>query len=87
METEEFYKNSEFEIRVYKTKGMEHSQQVFTGTSKLVLMTGIASLLQSCLDSNVMTTDELIEIVNMVMKARKKGIRNNVIYNSFEEGE
>ena len=66
---------------------MEHSQQVFTGTSKLVLMTGVASLLQSSLDANIMTPDELIEIINMVMKARKHGIRNNVIYNGFEEGE
>ena len=81
---EEFYKDCEYDIRIYKTKDMESSKQIITGNSKLGIITGISSFLQSCLDSNLMTPDELQEIVNMVFKVRKKGARNKVIYNSLE---
>ena len=84
---EEFYKDCEFDIRIYKTKDMESSKQIITGNSKLGIITGISSFLQSCLDSNLMTPDELQEIVNMVFKVRKKGARNKVVYNSFERND
>ena len=84
---EEFYKDYEYDIRIYKTKDMESSKQIITGNSKLGIITGISSFLQSCLDSNFMTPDELQEIVNMVFKVRKKGARNKVVYNSFERND
>lgn len=84
---EEFYKNCTFEIRVYKTKDMEYSNQVITGDNKLCILTGIASLLQSCLDTKLMTQEELKETVKMVITARKTGARNKVIYNSFERDD
>lgn len=85
MNTEQFYKDCDFDIRVFKTKEMSVSQQIITGNDKLGILTGIASLLQSCLDSKLMTPDELLETVNMAFEVRKTGARNKVIYNSFEE--
>ncbi len=87
MDAEQFYKDCEFDIRIYKTKDMKYSKQIMTGNNKIGILTGIASLLQSCLDTKLMTTNELLETVNMVFEARKNGARNKVIYNSFEEGE
>lgn len=87
MNAKEIYENCDFDIRVFKTKEMSVSQQIITGNDKLGILTGIASLLQSCLDSKLMTPDELLETVNMVFEVRKTGARNKVIYNSFEEGD
>ena len=81
---EEFYKDCEYDIRVYKTKDMEYSKQIMTGNNKLGILTGIASFLQSCLDTKLMTPDELLETINMVFEARKNGAKNKVIYNNLK---
>jgi hypothetical protein len=85
MNIEQFYKDCEFDIRIYKTKNMKNSKQIMTGNHKIGILTGVASLLQSCLDSKLMTPDELLETVNMVFEVRKTGARNKVIYNSFDK--
>lgn len=85
MDIKEFYDNSEYDIRVYKTKEMKNSKQIMTGNSKIGILAGIGSLLQSTLDANLLTENELKDLVKMVLEARKNGVRNKVIYNSLEE--
>ena len=88
MNTEKFYDDCEYDIRIYKTKDMKYSKQIITGNNKLGILTGVASFLQSCLDAKLMTPDEMLETVNMVFEARRNGARNKVIYNNItEEGD
>ena len=82
---EKFYNDCEYDIRVYKTKDMKTSKQIMTGNNKLGILTGVASFLQSCLDTELMTPEELQETVNMVFEVRKTGARNKVIYNNLNE--
>lgn len=81
---EEFYKECEFEIRVYKTKDMQFSKQIITGNCREGILTGIASLLLSTLDTKLMIEADLKDMVKFVLERRKEGARNNVIYNSLE---
>lgn len=81
----EFYGNCEYDIRVYKTKEMKNSKQIMTGNSKIGILTGICSLLQSTLDTKLLTENELKDLVETVLEAKKNGARNRVIYNSLEE--
>lgn len=85
MDIKELYDNCEYDIRVYKTKEMKNSKQMMTGNSKIGILTGISSLLQSTLDTKLLTENELKDLVKMVLEARKNGARNKIIYNSFEE--
>ena len=84
-DVEDIYKGFDYEIRIYKTKDMECSKQVITGNNILGLKVGVASFLTSCLDTKIVTEKELQDMVKVVLKARKKGIKNRVIYNSLEE--
>lgn len=85
MDIKEFYDDCEYDIRVYKTKEMRNSKQIMTGNSKIGILAGIASFIQSTLDTNLLSENELKDLVKMVLEARKNGARNKVIYNSFEE--
>ena len=85
MDIKEFYDDCEYDIRVYKTKEMKNSKQIMTGNSKIGILAGIASFIQSTLDTNLLSENELKDLVKMVLEARKNGARNKVIYNSFEE--
>lgn len=85
MDIKEFYDDCEYDIRVYKTKEMKNSKQIMTGNSKIGILAGIASFIQSTLDTNLLNENELKDLVKMVLEARKNGARNKVIYNSFEE--
>lgn len=85
MDIKEFYDDCEYDIRVYKTKEMKNSKQIMTGNSKIGILAGIASFIQSTLDTNLLSENELKDLVKMVLEARKNDVRNKVIYNSFEE--
>ena len=85
--SKDFYKNCQYDIRVYKTKNMDCSRHVMSGDNKLCILAGISSFLQSCLDTNVMSTEELKAMIDMVIEVRKTGARNKVIYNGLEEDE
>lgn len=81
------YINSEYEIRVYKRKGMESSKQIITGDSQNSILVGVCSLIQSTLDTELLTEQELKNIVNMVLEVRSKGAKNKIIYNGFKKGD
>lgn len=85
MDIKELYDNCEYDIRVYKTKKMKNSKQMMAGDSKISILTGISSLLQSTLDAKLLTENELKDLVKIVLEAKKNGVRNKIIYNSFEE--
>lgn len=85
MDIKEFYDDCEYDIRVYKTKEMKNSKQIMTGNSKIGILTGIGSLLQSTLDTKLLTENELKDLVETVLEAKKNGARNRVIYNNLEE--
>lgn len=85
MDIKEIYDNCEYDIRVYKTKEMKNSKQMMAGDSKISILTGICSLLQSTLDTKLLTENELKDLIKIVLEAKKNGVRNKIIYNSFEE--
>lgn len=85
MDIKEFYDNCEYDIRVYKTKEMKNSKQIMTGNSKIGILTGICSLLQSTLDTKLLTENELKDLVKTVLEAKKNGARNRVIYNNLKK--
>lgn len=85
MNTEKFYNDCEYDIRVYKTKDMKNSKQIMSSNNKLGILTGVASFLQSCLDTELMTEEELQQTLNMVFEVRKTGVRNKVIYNNLDK--
>lgn len=87
MDIKEFYDDCEYDIRVYKTKKMKNSKQIITGNSKIGILAGIGSLLQSTLDANLLTENELKDLVKMVLEARKNGARNRVIYNILKKNK
>lgn len=78
------YINSEYEIRVYKRKGMESSKQIIAGDSQSSILVGVCSLIQSTLDTELLTEQELKNLVNMILEVRSKGAKNKIIYNGFE---
>lgn len=79
-----FYKNCEYDIQVYKTKDMKHSKQIITGNSKIGICVGLSSLLQSCIESKLITEKELQEMVDTIAEARKTGVKNRVIFSNWE---
>lgn len=81
------YINSEYEIRVYKRKGMESSKQIMVGDSQNSILVGVCSLIQSTLDTELLTEQELKNLVNMVLEVRSKGAKNKIIYNGFKKGD
>lgn len=85
MDIKEFYDDCEYDIRVYKIKEMKNSKQMMTGNSKIGILTGICSLLQSTLDTKLLTENELKDLVETVLEAKRNGARNRVIYNNLEE--
>lgn len=85
MDIKEFYDDCEYDIRVYKTKEMKNSKQIMTGNSKMGILTGIASFIQSTLDTNLLSENELKDLVETVLEAKRNGARNRVIYNNLEE--
>ena len=85
MDIKELYDICEYDIRVYKTKEMKNSKQIMTGNSKMGILTGVSSLLQSTLDTKLLTENELKDLVKMALEARKNGARNTVTYKSFKE--
>mgnify|MGYP006934541408 CR=1 FL=1 len=64
---------------------MKNSKQIMAGNSKMGILTGICSLLQSTLDAKLLTENELKDLVKTVLEAKKNGARNRVIYNNLEE--
>lgn len=81
------YINSEYEVRVYKRKGMESSKQIMVGDSQNSILVGVCSLIQSTLDTELLTEQELKNLVNMVLEVRSKGAKNKIIYNGFKKGD
>lgn len=89
MDDEKIYKECEFDIHVYKTKGMENSKSRLCGNSKLAMMTGICSLLEGCLNSGLIESldelDWLVETVKEVTGKRNKDKKDNIIYPNFNK--
>lgn len=84
MDEKEFYKDCEYDIHVYKKKGMENSRQEMRGTHRLAMLAGVCSFLQSCLETGVISSEkELDWVIETVKEARKNGARNKVIYNGL----
>ena len=82
----EYYKNSEYDIHIYKRKGMENSKQIISGTDRLTMVAGVSSFIQSCLDTGLISSfEELDMIIDSVKAARKTGIRNKVVYSNLDK--
>lgn len=59
----------------YRFPGMEASKQMFYG-SKLAITTLLCSMLENMLLHNVLTEDELKEVVSLVIKQVRKSEKN-----------
>lgn len=84
MGDKEFYYDCEYDIHVYKTKDMKNSRHEISGTHKLALITGVCSFLQSCLDANILTPEELDEVIYAVKEVRKTGMKNKVVFSNLD---
>ncbi len=84
---EKEYKDAEYEITIVKRKGKQSSEQMFTASSPELLIIGLCSLLQSAIDAEIITEEQLPLIAQTVLEKRKEGARNRVIYNSMKEGK
>lgn len=60
----------EVDIHIWRKPGMGNSLQTISG-NKVSIMTGVASLLNTLLIKDVCSKEELIDMLNMVIKGGK----------------
>ena len=65
------YINSEFLIKIYKSKGEETTTQVYIG-SKQCLATGITSMVMQLIKNEIFSPNEMLEIMETAVDNLKK---------------
>lgn len=68
------YINSEFSIRIFKSKGKENTTQIYNGT-KQEIATCVASMVEQLIKNGIFSPDEMLIIIKMAIEnlKNKKG--------------